>query len=182
MEEIEWVERYADEYADELVRQVWRGELFDIAIPVLSFDLGQYENLGGIEMPMWARKTWWTGDKQKVDELFKAYKAGQLSELEYNVRMCTAPQKWEHSVAYFEFEKSSVTVNQTLTDEDFRIELPEGTIMKDLETGTDFVYTRRTIAGIPRTVLILIGAGTIVVVGAGAFMLFRRPRHGRQRS
>ena len=165
---IEWVRR-PHTYSEEAIKGIWSGDPFDLRRKKTSLEFADFWEIDGIAFPAEVVKTWWAIDEVTVEKANTRYEAGQIDQDELTIALYTAPV-YEFNVQFLVLEHARLNV--PLSEEDFRIDWPDGLNVLDAR----YAPGPGEIVRPPRSpyVHIVAAAGALLVLGAVTAVIMRR--------
>jgi len=124
---IEWVMRLSN--PEEEIRTLWKGDLFDVRRVIRAIEFGETQEINGVPFPVWAERTRWNVRDEDFDALKKELETGKITNLQFAVRLYTELEAFQIEKQVFELFPESVTINQPLAKDDFRVPVNEGDLV-----------------------------------------------------
>ena len=147
--------------------------------PRMSLELDQYRYLNGVAFPCWAMRTYWTEDGDAVEPLKTRCLANEISVQEYYYLLRQTPPSYIDSIMYVAVDAATARVNEPLSEEDFTLTFPDGTVFTDYRSGETATYVASSWLVENRLWLMATIAAVLTACGALALrgVLAHRRRH-----
>lgn len=145
----------------------------------MSLELDQYRYLNGVAFPCWAMRTYWTEDGDAVEPLKARCLANEISVQEYYYLLRQTPPSCVDPIMYVEVDAATARVNEMLSEEDFTLTFPDGTVFTDYRSGETATYVASS--WLVENRLWLMATIAVVLTACGALasrrVLAHRHRH-----
>lgn len=161
--------RRPDIHSQEAIKGIWSGDPFDLRRKTTTLEFADFWEIDGIAFPAEVVKTWWRRDEVTVENANTRYQAGQIDQDELTIALYTAPVN-EFNVQFLALEHARLNV--PLSEEDFRIDWPDGLNVVDARYAPGPGEIVRP--PLAPYVYIAAAAGALLVLGALTAVIMRR--------
>ncbi|HIJ64471.1 MAG TPA: hypothetical protein HPP77_00865 [Candidatus Hydrogenedentes bacterium] len=124
--------------AEKVIRERGVG-LLDLFRPKQIREFSDYVVINGIDFPLRLKRTTLRIDKALKSAWIEELESGKIDETEFALRKYSRGGAEERAIQTIEMDPETVCLNPILSDEDFRILFPEGTLVVDMLVDTWFV-------------------------------------------
>lgn len=123
---------FANDWKEEDIAPYYPGSPLELYDPFYSYSYNNYEHINGVWFPLICVNSQYYGGELQ-DALMAKRNRGEISPIEAEVQIALGAAFIETNYTTIAYDKASLRINETLSDDEFRIDVPKDALPLDAD-------------------------------------------------